>query len=45
MDLCERSATELSRMLKKKEVSSREITESVLARIDEKESLIRAYIT
>jgi aspartyl-tRNA(Asn)/glutamyl-tRNA(Gln) amidotransferase subunit A len=32
-------------MLKKKEVSSREITESVLARIDEKESLIRAYIT
>jgi len=45
MDLCERSATELSRMLKKKEVSSREITESVLARMDEKESLLRAYIT
>jgi aspartyl-tRNA(Asn)/glutamyl-tRNA(Gln) amidotransferase subunit A len=32
-------------MLKKKEVSSREITESVFARIDEKESLLRAYIT
>ena len=45
MDLCDRSATELSRMLKKKEVSSREITESVLARIDEKETLLRAYIT
>jgi aspartyl-tRNA(Asn)/glutamyl-tRNA(Gln) amidotransferase subunit A len=45
MDLCDRSATELGRMLKKKEVSSREITESVLARIDEKESLLRAYIT
>jgi aspartyl-tRNA(Asn)/glutamyl-tRNA(Gln) amidotransferase subunit A len=45
MDLCDRSATELARMLKKKEVSSREITESVLARIDEKESLLRAYIT
>ena len=45
MDLCDRSATELSRMLKKKEVSSRQITESVLARIDDKESLLRAYIT
>jgi aspartyl-tRNA(Asn)/glutamyl-tRNA(Gln) amidotransferase subunit A len=32
-------------MLKKKEVSSREITESVLARIDKRESLLRAYIT
>jgi len=32
-------------MLKKKEVSSREVTESVLARIHEKESLLRAYIT
>jgi len=32
-------------MLKKREVSSREITESVLARIHEKESLLRAYIT
>jgi aspartyl-tRNA(Asn)/glutamyl-tRNA(Gln) amidotransferase subunit A len=32
-------------MLKKKEVSSRQITESVFSRIDEKEDLIRAYIT
>jgi len=32
-------------MLKKKEVRSREITESVLARINEKESLLKAYIT
>ena len=45
MDLCDRSATELGRMLKKREVSSREITESVFARIDERESLLRAYIT
>src|SRR4030066_198603 len=45
MDLCDRSATELGRMLRKKEVSSRQITESVLARIDVKESLLRAYIT
>ncbi|MGE5838657.1 MAG: Asp-tRNA(Asn)/Glu-tRNA(Gln) amidotransferase subunit GatA [Deltaproteobacteria bacterium] len=45
MDLCDRSAAELSRMLKKKEVSSRQITESVLARIDEKERLVKAYIT
>jgi len=45
MDWCDRSAADLSRMLKKKEVSSREITESVLARIDEKEGLLRAYIT
>jgi aspartyl-tRNA(Asn)/glutamyl-tRNA(Gln) amidotransferase subunit A len=44
MDLCDRSAAELSRMLRKKEVSSREITESVLARIHEKEGLLRAYI-
>ena len=45
MDLCDRSATDLSRMLKKKEVRSREVTESVLARIDEKESLLKAYLT
>jgi aspartyl-tRNA(Asn)/glutamyl-tRNA(Gln) amidotransferase subunit A len=45
MELCDRSATELGRMLRKKEVSSREITESVLARISKKEELLRAYIT
>jgi aspartyl-tRNA(Asn)/glutamyl-tRNA(Gln) amidotransferase subunit A len=45
MELCDRSATELGRMLRKKEASSREITESVLARIDEKDELLKAYIT
>jgi len=45
MELCERSAYELSRLLRKKEISAREITESVLSRIEEKEPLIHAYIT
>jgi len=37
MKLCDRSACDLAEMLKKREVSSREITESVFKRIDEKE--------
>jgi aspartyl-tRNA(Asn)/glutamyl-tRNA(Gln) amidotransferase subunit A len=45
MELCDRSATELAKMLRKREVSSREITESVLKRIDEKEEAIHAFIT
>lgn len=45
MELCDRSASELAVMLRKREVSSREITESVLKRIDEKEDTINAYIT
>lgn len=45
MELCDKSAVELSRLLKKREVSSREVTESVFKRIDEKEALINAYIT
>ncbi len=45
MELCDRSASELARMLRKGEVSSREITESVLRRIDEKEEVINALIT
>ncbi len=45
MELCERSAYELSRLLRKKEIRAREITESVLSRIEEKEPLIHAYIT
>jgi len=45
MELCDRSASELTVMLRKREVSSREITESVLKRIDEKEETINAYIT
>jgi aspartyl-tRNA(Asn)/glutamyl-tRNA(Gln) amidotransferase subunit A len=45
MQLCDHSATELARMLRKGEVSSREITESVLQRIDDKEDGINAFIT
>ena len=45
MQLCDRSATELARMLRKRQVSSREITESVLKRVDEKEDSINAFIT
>jgi aspartyl-tRNA(Asn)/glutamyl-tRNA(Gln) amidotransferase subunit A len=45
MELCDRSAFELSKMLKKGEVSSRQITESALKRAEDKESLINAFIT
>jgi aspartyl-tRNA(Asn)/glutamyl-tRNA(Gln) amidotransferase subunit A len=45
MDLCDLTAFELRRLLGKKEVSAREVTESVLRRIDEKERLIHAFIT
>lgn len=45
MALCDKSALELSRMLKKGDTSSREITESVSQRINEKEPLINAFIT
>jgi aspartyl-tRNA(Asn)/glutamyl-tRNA(Gln) amidotransferase subunit A len=45
MELCDKSAVELSELLKKREVSSREVTESVFKRIDEKEALLNAYIT
>ncbi|MBM3302492.1 MAG: Asp-tRNA(Asn)/Glu-tRNA(Gln) amidotransferase subunit GatA, partial [Deltaproteobacteria bacterium] len=45
MELWERTAAELIRMLKKREVSSREITESVLKRIEEKEESTHAFIT
>ena len=45
MELCDRSAVELTRMLRRREVSSREITESVFRRIDEREETINAYIT
>jgi aspartyl-tRNA(Asn)/glutamyl-tRNA(Gln) amidotransferase subunit A len=45
MELCDRTASELIRMLKKREVSSREITQSVLKRIEEKEGSIHAFIT
>jgi aspartyl-tRNA(Asn)/glutamyl-tRNA(Gln) amidotransferase subunit A len=45
MELCDLSASELAGMLRKGEVSSREITELVFKRIDEKERTINAYIT
>jgi aspartyl-tRNA(Asn)/glutamyl-tRNA(Gln) amidotransferase subunit A len=45
MALCDKSALELSRMLKRGDTTSREITESVFQRIDEKEPLINAFIT
>ena len=45
MELYNKSAHELSSMLEKKEISSLELTESVFARIDEKEPEIEAYIT
>ncbi|MFC1883754.1 Asp-tRNA(Asn)/Glu-tRNA(Gln) amidotransferase subunit GatA [Thermodesulfobacteriota bacterium] len=45
MELCDRTALELAGMLRKREVSSREITESVFKRIEERESTVNAYIT
>ncbi|MDP6054583.1 MAG: Asp-tRNA(Asn)/Glu-tRNA(Gln) amidotransferase subunit GatA [Candidatus Latescibacteria bacterium] len=45
MELCDRSASELAGMLRKGEVSSKEITNSVFKRIDEKEETINAFIT
>ncbi|MFH1481573.1 MAG: Asp-tRNA(Asn)/Glu-tRNA(Gln) amidotransferase subunit GatA [Pseudomonadota bacterium] len=45
MELCDRSASELARMLKSREVSSREIINSVFKRIDEREKTINAFIT
>lgn len=45
MELCDYSAAELSQKLQKREVSSREVTESVLKRIDEKEEAVNAYVS
>jgi aspartyl-tRNA(Asn)/glutamyl-tRNA(Gln) amidotransferase subunit A len=45
MELCEKSARELADMLRKGEVRSREITESVFNRIDEREDTTNAFIT
>ena len=45
MELCDYSASVLAKMLREREVSSREITESVFGRINEKEETINAYIT
>ncbi len=44
MQLCDKSAWELSHLLEKKEISSRDITASVFERMDEKEKTINAFI-
>lgn len=45
MELCDYTIHELHEMMKRREITSRQITESVLSRIDRVESQIRAYIT
>lgn len=45
MELCDQSAAQLAKLLRKGEVSSKEITESVFKRIDEKEDTLNAFIT
>jgi len=45
MELCDRSAMALTKMLRRREVSAREIIESVFTRIDEREPSINAFIT
>jgi len=45
MELCDKSAMSLASMLRKREVTSREITESVFKRIEEREKTINAYVT
>ncbi|MBW1763456.1 MAG: Asp-tRNA(Asn)/Glu-tRNA(Gln) amidotransferase subunit GatA [Deltaproteobacteria bacterium] len=45
MELCDRNASELAGLLRKGEINSREITESVLKRIDEKEKDINSFVT
>jgi aspartyl-tRNA(Asn)/glutamyl-tRNA(Gln) amidotransferase subunit A len=44
-DLCEKTATELARLLRDRETSSVEITRSVLDRIDAAEERVKAYVT
>src|SRR4030042_1172 len=45
MDLCDKGLTQRAHMLRKGETTSREITESALKRIDERETEINAFIT
>ena len=45
MELCDRTAAQLARWLAKGEVSSRQITESVFRRMDQREAEINAFIT
>ena len=45
MDLFGKTAHELGGMLRKREISSKELTKSVLGRINANESRINAYVT
>ena len=45
MELCDYSASELLRLLKKREISSLEVTESSLKRIEAREGVVHAFIT
>ena len=45
MALCDESATNLARKLRRGDISSRELTESVLARIEERDEVTNAFIT
>jgi aspartyl-tRNA(Asn)/glutamyl-tRNA(Gln) amidotransferase subunit A len=45
MTLCDESAVTLARRLRAGEISSRELTESVLQRIEEREPSLNAYVT
>jgi aspartyl-tRNA(Asn)/glutamyl-tRNA(Gln) amidotransferase subunit A len=45
MELCDKSAMDLATLLRKGDISSREITESVFKRIEKKDKTLNAYIT
>ncbi len=45
MELCDKNVLELATLMRKKEISSREITESVFKRIEDREDKINAFIT
>ncbi|MCD6560335.1 MAG: Asp-tRNA(Asn)/Glu-tRNA(Gln) amidotransferase subunit GatA [Deltaproteobacteria bacterium] len=45
MELCDYQAAELARLLRKREISSREITESALLRIENKDKTLNAFLT
>jgi aspartyl-tRNA(Asn)/glutamyl-tRNA(Gln) amidotransferase subunit A len=44
MKFCDQKAWDLAKLLRKKEISSRQITESVFQRMDEKEKVLNAFI-
>lgn len=45
MALCDENAVTLARLLRKRDLSARELTESVFERIDERDGTINAFIT